>query len=60
MTLSRQTVSVVQQNIIFSLVTKGLFLLLGSFGVVGLAVAVLADMGSSLLVTLNGMRLFKV
>lgn len=59
-TLSRQTVSVMQQNIIFSLVTKGLFLLLGSFGVVGLAVAVLADTGSSLLVTLNGMRLFKV
>lgn len=59
-TLSRQTVSVIKQNILFSLVTKGLFLLLGSFGVVGLAVAVLADMGSSLLVTLNGMRLFKV
>ncbi|KST62426.1 heavy metal translocating P-type ATPase [Mastigocoleus testarum] len=59
-TLSRQTVSVMQQNIVFSLVTKGLFLLLGSFGVVGLAVAVLADTGSSLLVTLNGMRLFKV
>ncbi len=59
-TLSRQTVSVMQQNIIFSLVTKALFLFLGSFGVVGLAVAVLADTGSSLLVTLNGMRLFKV
>ena len=59
-TLSRQTVSVIKQNILFSLVSKGLFLLLGSFGVVGLAVAVLADMGSSLLVTLNGMRLFKV
>lgn len=58
--LSRKTVSVIQQNIIFSLFTKALFLLLGSFGVVGLAVAVLADTGSSLLVTLNGMRLFKV
>ena len=58
--LSRKTVSVIQQNIIFSLITKALFLLLGSFGVVGLAVAVLADTGSSLLVTFNGMRLFKV
>jgi len=57
--LSRRTVSVIQQNIIFSLVTKGLFLLLGSFGFVGLAVAVLADTGSSLLVTANGMRLFR-
>lgn len=57
--LSR-TVSVIQQNVVFSLVTKGLFLLLGTFGFVGLAVAVLADTGSSLLVTANGMRLFRV
>ncbi|MDY6902688.1 MAG: HAD-IC family P-type ATPase, partial [Cyanobacteriota bacterium] len=57
--LSRKTVSVIQQNIIFSLITKGLFLLLGSFGFVGLIIAVLADTGTSLLVTLNGMRLFK-
>ncbi|BAZ18222.1 cation-transporting ATPase (plasmid) [Calothrix sp. NIES-4071] len=58
--LSRRTVSVIKQNVVFSLVTKGLFLLLGTFGIVGLAVAVLADTGSSLLVTANGMRLFKV
>ena len=35
--LSRRTVSVIQQNVIFSLVTKGLFLLLGTFGFVGLS-----------------------
>ena len=58
--LSRRTVSVIQQNVVFSLVTKGLFLLLGTLGFVGLAVAVLADMGTSLLVTANGMRLFRV
>ena len=58
--LSRRTVSVIQQNIVFSLVTKGLFLLLGTFGFVGLAVAVLADTGTSLLVTANGMRLFRI
>lgn len=57
--LSRRTVSVIQQNVVFSLVTKGLFLLLGTFGFVGLAVAVLADMGTSLLVSANGMRLFR-
>ncbi|MBD2501616.1 heavy metal translocating P-type ATPase [Anabaena azotica] len=56
--LSRRTVSVIQQNVVFSLVTKALFLLLGTFGFVGLAVAVLADTGTSLLVTANGMRLF--
>lgn len=58
--LSRKTVSVIQQNIIFSLITKGLFLILGSFGFVGLITAVLADTGTSLLVTLNGMRLSKL
>ncbi|RUT01505.1 putative cadmium-transporting ATPase [Dulcicalothrix desertica PCC 7102] len=58
--LSRRTVSVIQQNVVFSLASKGLFLLLGTFGFVGLAVAVLADTGSSLLVTANGMRLFKL
>lgn len=57
--LSRRTVKIIQQNIVFSLVTKALFLLLATFGFVGLAVAVLADTGSSLLVTANGMRLFK-
>ncbi|WP_414570714.1 heavy metal translocating P-type ATPase [Nostoc sp. CCY 9925] len=57
--LSRRTVKVIQQNIVFSLVTKALFLLLGTFGFVGLAVAVLADTGSSLFVTANGMRLFR-
>ena len=57
--LSRRTVSIIQQNVMFSLVTKGLFLLLGTFGFVGLATAVLADTGTSLLVTANGMRLFK-
>jgi len=60
MALSRRTVSIIQQNVVFSLVTKGLFLLLGTLGVVGLVVAVLADTGTSLLVTANGMRLFKV
>jgi Cd2+/Zn2+-exporting ATPase len=45
--------------VIFSLVTKVLFLLLGTFGIVGLTIAVLADTGTSLLVTANGMRLFK-
>ena len=59
MDLSRRTVSVIQQNVFISLVTKGLFLLLGTFGFVGLAVAVLADMGTALLVTANGMRLFR-
>ncbi|PMB27567.1 heavy metal translocating P-type ATPase [Fischerella thermalis] len=58
--LSRRTVSIIRQNVIFSLVTKALFLWLGTFGFVGLAIAILADTGTSLLVTLNGMRLFRI
>jgi len=41
--LAPYSVSVIQQNVVISLVTRA-FLLLGTFGVVGLAVAVLADM----------------
>lgn len=58
--LSRRTLSVIQQSIVIALVLNGTFILLGLFGVIGLPIAVLEDMGSSLLVTLNAMRLFKV
>lgn len=55
--LSRKTVAIIKQNITFSLVVKLLFVL-GTFaGFVNLWLAVLADTGASLLVTLNGMRL---
>lgn len=56
--LSRRTLAVIQQSIVLALVLNGTFILLGLFGVVGLPIAVLEDMGSSLLVTLNAMRLF--
>lgn len=55
--LSRRTVSVIRQNIILSLVIKAVILLLVIPGWLTLWLAVLGDMGSSLLVTLNGMRL---
>lgn len=58
--LSREAVATIRQNIIFSLATKGVFLLLASVGIAGLIAAVVADVGTSLLVTLNGMRLFGV
>ncbi|WP_422397129.1 heavy metal translocating P-type ATPase [Sporomusa ovata] len=57
MKLSRKTVAIIKQNVTFSLVIKLLFVL-GTFaGFVNLWLAVLADTGASLLVTLNGMRL---
>ena len=57
--LAREAIATIRQNVAISLATKGVFLLLGVFGVAGLWMAVLADMGTSLLVTLNGMRLLR-
>jgi Cd2+/Zn2+-exporting ATPase len=55
--LSRRTSGVIQQNIALSLATKLLALVLAAFGFVNLWIAVAADVGTSLVVTLNGMRL---
>ncbi len=55
--LSRRTSGVIRQNIGLSLLTKLAALVLAAFGFVNLWIAVAADMGTSLAVTLNGMRL---
>lgn len=55
--LGRKTKKIIKQNISFSLAVKGLILLLLIPGWLTLWLAVAGDMGSSLLVTLNGMRL---
>ncbi len=55
--LSRRTLRIIKQNIFAALVIKGLILLLVIPGWLTLWLAVVGDMGSSLLVTLNGMRL---
>ncbi|HEV2128956.1 MAG TPA: cation-translocating P-type ATPase, partial [Thermomicrobiales bacterium] len=55
--LSRRTVAIIRQNITLSMVTKLIALLLGVLGFVNLWIAVLADVGTSVLVTLNGLRL---
>jgi Cd2+/Zn2+-exporting ATPase len=57
---ARQASRVMRQNVIASLVVKGVFVLLAPFGLVTLVMAVAADMGMSLLVTLNGLRLLRV
>jgi Cd2+/Zn2+-exporting ATPase len=56
--LSRAAERVIKQNIFVSILFKGLFVLLAPFGLVTLWLAVLADMGTSIAVTLNGLRLF--
>lgn len=55
--LSRATLRVIKQNVAFSLITKLAAVLLVFPGWLTLTLAILADMGASLLVTLNGMRL---
>jgi Zn2+/Cd2+-exporting ATPase len=58
--LSRKTLQIIKQNITFSLVIKLLALLLVVPGWLTLWIAIFADMGTTLLVTLNGLRLLRV
>ena len=57
--LSHKTVAIIKENIAFSISIKVIFLALLALGMGNLWLAVLADMGASLLVTLNGMRLMR-
>jgi Cd2+/Zn2+-exporting ATPase len=58
--LSRQTLKIIKQNITFSLGIKLAALLLILPGWLTLWLAIIADMGATLLVTLNGLRLMKI
>jgi Cd2+/Zn2+-exporting ATPase len=57
--LSRATVRNIRANIAFSLALKAAFLALAVAGVATLWMAVVADMGASLIVIANGLRLLK-
>jgi len=57
---ARRTVGVIQQNVALALAMKGAFLVLAFFGQATLWMAVAADMGATLLVTFNGLRLLRV
>lgn len=56
---SRRAVQIMRQNVIVSLATKAVFVVLAPLGFVSLVAAVAVDMGVSLLVTLNGVRLLR-
>ena len=56
---SRRTLRVIRQNIFFSLAVKTLFIILAALGVATLWMAIAADMGASLLVVANGLRLLR-
>ncbi|RMI01335.1 MAG: cadmium-translocating P-type ATPase [Calditrichaeota bacterium] len=55
--LSRRTVRIVRENILIALGLKALFMALAIPGLATLWMAVFADMGASLLVVFNGLRL---
>ena len=58
--LSRKALKSIKQNITFSLVIKAVALLLVIPGWLTLWIAIFADMGATLLVTLNSLRLLKI
>ncbi|WP_201715357.1 heavy metal translocating P-type ATPase [Rossellomorea arthrocnemi] len=58
--LSRSTLSIIKQNISFAIGIKLLALLLVIPGWLTLWIAIFADMGATLLVTLNGLRLIRI
>lgn len=58
--LSRKALAIIKQNITFSLAVKLVALLLVMPGWLTLWIAIFADMGATLLVTLNSLRLLKV
>lgn len=58
--ISRKTLNISWQNIIFALGVKGLILILGLLGFANMWLAVFADVGVAVLAILNSMRALKV
>lgn len=54
--ISRRTIRIVRQNIVFALGVKAIFLLLGALGFANLWEAVFADVGVAFIAILNSMR----
>jgi len=57
--LSRRTHTILWQNIALALGIKGVFLVLAVFGSASMWMAVFADMGASLIVVANGLRILR-
>lgn len=54
--ISKKTMRIVKENIVFSLAVKGIIMVLGGLGIAGMWLAVFADVGVALLATLNATR----
>lgn len=57
MKISRKTLGIVRQNIVFSLVVKFAVLILGAMGIATMWAAVFADVGVSVIAILNAVRI---
>jgi Cd2+/Zn2+-exporting ATPase len=57
--LSRRTLAIIRQNVILAIGLKLVFLLTTILGMTGLWIAILADTGATVLVTLNALRLLR-
>lgn len=58
--ISKQTMKIVRQNIIFALAFKVLVLILGALGIANMWLAVFADTGVALLAILNSVRILRM
>ncbi|MBK3777737.1 heavy metal translocating P-type ATPase, partial [Azospirillum brasilense] len=58
-TLSRATLANIRQNVAFALGLKAIFLVTTLFGITDLWLAILADTGATIIVTLNALRLLR-
>ena len=54
--ISKKTMSIVYQNIVFALAVKAAFLILGALGIIGMWLAIFADVGVMIIAVLNAMR----
>ncbi|MGE0407338.1 MAG: HAD-IC family P-type ATPase, partial [Candidatus Korobacteraceae bacterium] len=57
---ARRSARVIRQNLWIALSLKGAFLALAALGMATLWLAIVADMGATLLVTMNGLRMLRL
>lgn len=57
--IANKTKAITMQNIVFALGVKGIFIILGAFGLAGMWEAVFGDVGVSLLALVNASRVLK-
>ncbi|MCM1180863.1 MAG: cadmium-translocating P-type ATPase [Clostridium sp.] len=60
MVISRKTLRIVKENIVFALAVKGICLLLGALGIANMWLAIFADVGVMVLAVINATRALRI